>query len=45
MTFRLSLPDGLSDEAVNEWFATGIREGWTQTLERLVETFAPAPVD
>jgi uncharacterized protein YndB with AHSA1/START domain len=45
MTFRLSLPAGLSDEAVREWFATGIREGWTQTLERLVESVAPAAVD
>jgi uncharacterized protein YndB with AHSA1/START domain len=44
MTFRLALPLGLSEESVREWFATGIREGWTQTIDRLVVAVATAPV-
>ncbi len=43
MVFRLELPQRLSDERVREWFASGIRDGWGQTLDRLVASFAGAP--
>jgi hypothetical protein len=42
MNFHLALPEHLSDERVREWFATGCREGWTVTIDRLVATFASA---
>lgn len=36
MIFRLALPEHLSDERIREWFANGIRDGWSETLDRLV---------
>ncbi len=42
MTFHLGFPDHLSEERVREWFARGIRQGWTDTLNRLVARFASA---
>jgi uncharacterized protein YndB with AHSA1/START domain len=36
MVFRLDLPEHLSDAGVSEWLATGVREGWGETLDRLV---------
>ena len=35
MTFDLELPATLTEEEVEEWFATGIQPGWNQTLDRL----------
>ena len=40
MIFHLTLPDDLADDRVREWFASGMREGWTDTLGRLVTRFA-----
>jgi uncharacterized protein YndB with AHSA1/START domain len=40
MIFQLSLPDHLSDDQVPEWLATGMREGWSDTIDRLVARFA-----
>ena len=36
MTFRLELPDSLTDEEVEEELATGMEPGWTATIDRLV---------
>lgn len=36
MTFRLELADHLTEAQVRDWFAIGIRPGWTDTLDRLV---------
>jgi hypothetical protein len=32
--------DHLSDDQVREWLATGMREGWSDTIDRLVTSFA-----
>lgn len=40
MIFHLALPARLSEERVREWFAARIREGWSDTIDRLVTTFA-----
>lgn len=40
MIFQLALPDHLSDDQVREWRATGMREGWSDTLDRLPTSFA-----
>jgi uncharacterized protein YndB with AHSA1/START domain len=40
LLFGLQLPEGLPDEAVRDWFATGMQDGWSQTLDRLVARFA-----
>jgi uncharacterized protein YndB with AHSA1/START domain len=40
MTFRLRLPDHLPEDQVEEWFARGIRAGWSDTIDRLVARFA-----
>jgi uncharacterized protein YndB with AHSA1/START domain len=42
MIFELALPEHLSDERVREWLASGCREGWGDTLDRLVASFAGA---
>jgi uncharacterized protein YndB with AHSA1/START domain len=39
MVFHLALPDTFSDERVREWFATGMRDGWGNTIDRLVASF------
>ncbi|MGV8886152.1 MAG: NAD(P)-binding domain-containing protein [Microbacteriaceae bacterium] len=39
MLFHLQLPGHLSQERVREWWESGIREGWMQTLDRLVAVF------
>jgi uncharacterized protein YndB with AHSA1/START domain len=44
MILQLSLPAHLSDEQVREWLATGMREGWGDTIDRLVAAFAGAAV-
>ena len=40
MIFRLSLPVHLSEERVRQWFATGCRAGWSDTIDRLVTLYA-----
>jgi len=35
MSFDLDLPEHLDQEKVREWFATGMQQGWSQTLDRL----------
>jgi len=40
MVFRLDFPDGASDEEVRKLLAGGIREGWGDTIDRLVAAFA-----
>jgi len=45
MVFHLAMPAHLSDERVREWLAMGIRDGWSETLDRLVASLngaAPA---
>ncbi len=40
MVLQVTLPDHLPDERIQEWLATGMREGWGQTIDRLVTAFA-----
>lgn len=40
MTFTLSFDDHVSDERAAEWFAMGIEQGWSDTIDRLVEKYA-----
>jgi uncharacterized protein YndB with AHSA1/START domain len=40
MIFHLGLPDHLSEDRVRELFASGVRDGWSQTIDRLVARFA-----
>lgn len=42
MIFQVALSEQMSDERVREWLATGMREGWSDTIDRLVTTFADA---
>jgi uncharacterized protein YndB with AHSA1/START domain len=45
MNFHLQLPDHLPEARIRDWFAIGIREGSSQTIDRLVAKFAsPAKV-
>ena len=40
MLFRLQLPDHLSEERTAEWMASGMRDGWSMTIDRLVARYA-----
>lgn len=40
MIFQVELPEHLSDERVSEWLASGMRDGWSDTIDRLVASFA-----
>lgn len=40
MIFKLELPEHLSESRVREELATGMREGWGETLDRLVANFS-----
>ncbi len=42
MTIHVALPDGLSEERVQEWLSLGIRDGWRDTVDRLAARFARA---
>lgn len=42
MTFRIELADHLTDEEVRGWFEMGIRDGATQTLDRLTPAYLAA---
>jgi uncharacterized protein YndB with AHSA1/START domain len=37
MTVTVSLADSVPDLTVHEWLARGIREGWSETIDRLVD--------
>ena len=39
MLVTVSFPDGVTDERVQEWFDTGIKDGMGQTIDRLVDRF------
>ena len=36
MDLEVQLPDHISEEKTSEWLATGMREGWGMTVDRLV---------
>jgi uncharacterized protein YndB with AHSA1/START domain len=36
MTVMVSLPERMSDERAAEWLASGMRNGWSDTIDRLV---------
>ena len=38
--FRLDFPHGASDEEIRELLASGMRDGWSHTIDRLVAAFA-----
>jgi len=40
LTFTLELPEHLTDDQAQTQLATGMRAGWGQTLDRLVQHFA-----
>lgn len=40
MVFRLDFPHGASDEEMRELLASGMRDGWSHTIDRLVAAFA-----
>jgi uncharacterized protein YndB with AHSA1/START domain len=42
MIFQVALSEQMSDERVREWLATGMRDGWSETIDRLVANFAGA---
>jgi uncharacterized protein YndB with AHSA1/START domain len=42
MIFHVTLSAQMSDEQVREWLATGMRDGWSATIDRLVANFADA---
>ena len=44
MNLHMALPDHLTEDEVREWLAMGIREGWGQTIDRLVAVFAGLPI-
>jgi uncharacterized protein YndB with AHSA1/START domain len=45
MSIRVDLPENLTPNQVQEWWSTGVRDGWRDTVDRLVATLAaPAPV-
>jgi uncharacterized protein YndB with AHSA1/START domain len=44
MSLRVDLPAGLAPDQVQEWWATGVRDGWRDTVDRLaaaLESAAP----
>jgi hypothetical protein len=36
MVFHLDFTDELTEDRAREWLSTGILDGWSQTLDRLV---------
>jgi uncharacterized protein YndB with AHSA1/START domain len=40
LILTVELPESLSDEAVQEWFSLGIRNGWRDTVDRLAAELA-----
>ena len=44
MSLRVDLPEGLAPDQVHAWWATGVRDGWRDTVDRLaaaLESAAP----
>jgi uncharacterized protein YndB with AHSA1/START domain len=35
MTCHFGFADDVTEERIQEWFALGVRSGWTQTVDRL----------
>jgi uncharacterized protein YndB with AHSA1/START domain len=42
MILQVTLPEHMSDERVHEWLTCGCQEGWADTIDRLVASFAGA---
>jgi uncharacterized protein YndB with AHSA1/START domain len=40
MIFQVALSEHMSDDRVHEWLATGMCDGWSETIDRLVTAFA-----
>ena len=40
MSLRVAFPDSMPDARAAEWLTTGMREGWSATIDRLVEQLA-----
>jgi uncharacterized protein YndB with AHSA1/START domain len=40
MTFVVAIPDHFTDAQAAEWTASGMRDGWSMTIDRLVDSFA-----
>jgi uncharacterized protein YndB with AHSA1/START domain len=40
MSLRVAFPDGMPDARAEEWLTTGMHEGWSMTIDRLVEQLA-----
>ena len=40
MSLRVSFPDSMPDARAEEWLASGMSEGWSATIDRLVEQLA-----
>jgi uncharacterized protein YndB with AHSA1/START domain len=40
LTVHVELPAHLSEDGVQEWWSLGIRDGWRDTVDRLVVAFA-----
>jgi hypothetical protein len=43
MIVTVELPASLSQERVQEWWSVGIRDGWRETVDRLVVALARTP--
>lgn len=44
LVFRVDFPAGVDTERLQAWLARGIREGWTETIDRLVTATAESRV-
>jgi uncharacterized protein YndB with AHSA1/START domain len=44
MSLRVDLPEHLAPDQVEEWWSTGFRDGWRDTVDRLVSSLEAAPV-
>ena len=40
MTLDVLLPDSMSEQDVEAWLDSGMREGWPATIDRIVKEFA-----
>jgi len=44
MRVRVELPASLTEEGVREWLSTGMRDGWSQTIDRLAASLTRSRV-
>lgn len=44
LVFRIDFPAGVDTERLQAWLARGIRDGWTDTIDRLVAATAASRV-